>query len=195
MSPQGNTDFDVPWIERINDLARSEMDSDLNTSFNSSPELVKRVAVIRTSDRLSFKRCRRKWGWQSHLRHNLGPHQKASPLWLGSGIHFALEDFHGLRQFGGFPRPDPSNYKVSQAFKAYVRATYKQSKETLPDDWQDLTELGVGMMDYYQFQWLKYRDPLTTLVVDGVPQVEVNFRIPVPFNPTLLSLPGSSLPG
>lgn len=173
------------WVERINELAQAEMDRDLNTDVRvpGGNEAPRRVAVIRTSDRISFKRCRRKWGFQSHLRHNLGPHQKASPLWFGSGIHFALEDFHGLQQFGT-TLTGPS---ASESFKAYVRATYKQARDTLPDDWKELTELGVHMMDYYQHQWLRYRDPLTTLVVDGIPQVEVNFRIPIPFDPEKLA--------
>src|SRR5690348_3014935 len=77
-----------------------------------------RVAIIRTSDRSNFRRCRRRWNWQSHLRGNLTPIETASPLWFGSGFHYALEDFHGPRKF----------QHARDAFKAYVLATHKQSK-------------------------------------------------------------------
>lgn len=135
-----------------------------------------RVAVIRTSDRSNFRRCRRRWGWQSHLRGNLTPIESASPLWFGSGIHYALEDLHG-----------PHKYRHSvDAFKAYVKATHGLAKarnnaRLLPYDWPDLYKLGIGMLEYYQDLWLVARDPLQTFIVDGKPQVEVHALVPVPF--------------
>src|SRR4051812_22681517 len=74
-----------------------------------------RVAIIRTSDRTGFRRCRRRWGWSSHLKGNLAPREAISPLWFGSGFHFALEDFHGPRQYAS----------PIDAFNDFVRATYK----------------------------------------------------------------------
>lgn len=129
-----------------------------------------RLAVIRTSDRSSFKQCRRKWGWGSHLRGRLKPNQKASPLWFGSGIHFALEDIHGKQRF-------PNGV---EAFRAYARATHKQGPDTLPDDASDLVKVSDAMMDYYQNYWLKYRDPLKTYVHNGIPQTEASFEIEIP---------------
>lgn len=130
-----------------------------------------RVAVIRTSDRILFKSCRRKWGWNSHLRHNLGPKQNAAPLWLGSGFHFALEDFHGYNYFG----------HPKSAFDAYVKASQVHNPGRLPDDLDELVELGRGMLDYY-IVWLQQRphNTLKTLWIDGVPQVEVNARFRIP---------------
>ena len=57
----------------------------------------RRVAAIHTSDRGLYKSCRRKWFWQSHLRMGLEGYTRASPLWFGSGIHFALESVHGSK--------------------------------------------------------------------------------------------------
>ncbi len=133
----------------------------------------KRVAILRTSDRILFKRCRRRWGWNSHLRHNLGPKAGISPLWFGSGIHFALEDFHGYNRFG---------HPVA-AFDAYVKATQAHDAKGLPEDWEELWELGKGMLDYYVV-WLKQRNgtEFKTFWEKGIPQVEVNFRFPVPFD-------------
>lgn len=149
----------------------SVYESDLKPT-EEAYEQTGRIAVIRTSDRIMYKRCRRRWGWQSHMRGNLGSKQNAGPLWYGSGFHFALEDFHGARRF-------PT---AVEAFLAYVDATYNTNFRSLPADWQELRELGIGMLGYYENEWLQSRPPLRTFIYDGVPQVEVNFRIDIPFD-------------
>src|SRR5574343_280770 len=88
----------------------------------------RRAIIIRTSDRIAFKQCRRKWGWSSHLKRNLGPKYLASPLWFGSAIHYALEDFHGYKRFAN----------AADAFKAYCIATAKQHIRDLPTDANEL---------------------------------------------------------
>lgn len=135
-----------------------------------------RVAAIHTSDRGLYKSCRRRWHWQSHLRSGLEPFTKASPLWFGSGIHFALESVHGSQYY-------PSG---RAAFEDYVRASIEDAKDRLPPDWQDLLQLGRGMMDYYENEWLTGRDALPTYVKDGVPQIEVQFEVELPCPPELL---------
>lgn len=131
-----------------------------------------RVAIIRTSDRIAFRSCRRRWGWSSHLRHNLGPISAISPLWFGSGIHFALEDFHGWNRFG----------HPKAAFLAYVAARQAYDPHKIPDDVDQLIELGSAMMDYYVL-WLQQRknSVYRTYWHNGQPQVEVNFRIKIPW--------------
>lgn len=142
--------------------------------------------IMRTSDRLAFKQCRRKWGWSSHLKANLAPKALAAPLWFGSAIHYALEDFHGYNYFG----------RASSSFKAYCIATAKNWKRELPGDAQEHYHMGIAMMDYYQDMWLgayprkadeTYWAPNpTTGVLE--PQVEVNFEIPLDIsgNPLLV---------
>lgn len=133
-----------------------------------------RTAVIRTSDRMGFRRCRRRWGWQSHLRGNLTTIEGVAPLWFGTGIHFALEDFHGAKTYE----------HPTKAFEDYVRATYKQEKLTgkrLPLNWPDLVNLGRGMLGYYADTWLVARNPLKTFVWQGKPQVEVHALVEVPY--------------
>jgi PD-(D/E)XK nuclease superfamily len=135
--------------------------------------LTSTTALIRTSDRISFKRCRRRWGWSSHLKQNLGPKESQNPLWFGTGIHFALEDFHGYNVYGS----------PSEAFKAYCEATYRQRNTiAIPAVFPELKELGVGMMDYYEL-WLRDRPPLKTFWYNNRPQVEVRALIEVPWNP------------
>lgn len=130
-----------------------------------------RIAIIRTSDRITFKNCRRKWGWSSHLRHNLGPIQHADPLWFGTGFHFALEDFHGWNRFG-----HPVN-----AFEAWYKASLLQYGDRVPEDHEALKELGIGMLNHYII-WLQIRKNslLKTYWHNGEPQVEVNFKFRIP---------------
>lgn len=133
----------------------------------------KRIAIIRTSDRIAFKQCRRRWGWSSHLRHNLGPPGGVSALWYGTGFHFALEDFHGWNRFG---------HPVA-AFEAYYKVFKDYRPNKLPDDHVELLDLGRRMLDYYII-WLQQRihSQKKTYWLNGEPQVEVNFRFKIPFD-------------
>lgn len=137
-------------------------------SHRLDKETGERVAVLRTSDRISFLGCRRKWAWNSHLRDNLQAIVAADPLWMGSGMHYALEDFHGANIYG----------TPAMAYQAYAKAYARTYPKKVPPDWKELCKLGAEMMDYYVL-WLKGRDPLTTLVVDGIPQVEANIKVNV----------------
>ena len=121
--------------------------------------------ILRTSDRILFKRCRRLWGWMSHLRQGRSIREQADYLWFGTGIHFALEDFHGLNLYG----------HPAKAFVAFVEASKRA--EMLPGTWQEHLNLGIAIMSYYADEWLSCRPSLTTYEVDGIPQVEVNGAI------------------
>lgn len=122
---------------------------------------------VHNSDRVTFRRCRRKWNWSSRLRENLVPTTESrGPLWFGSGFHFALEDFHGYNRFG-----DPR-----RAFDAYVEA---HPKAALPNDVDELVKLGNEMLTYYVELWLPRHGALNTLWVDGMPQVEVSIEVSI----------------
>lgn len=125
--------------------------------------------IIRTSDRMLFKRCRRKWHFQSAMKLNLEPAQRAPYFWIGTGGHFALEDYHGYNYYG----------HPVEAFRAYVEAQRKSCPSALPDDWKEQAVLGEGILDYY-LTWLNGRDPLQTYWFNGEPQVEVRIRVPLP---------------
>ncbi len=131
-----------------------------------------RTAIIRTSDRMAFRNCRRRWAWSSHLMQDREPFTSVTPLWYGSGIHYALEDMFGWKQFE-FPE---------DAFKAYVKASYRYSPSGMPADWKEHLDLGIATLRYFRIAWLSNRSPLRTYVHEGVPQVEVNFLIDVPFD-------------
>ena len=130
-------------------------------------ESAARVLEIHTSDRILFKRCRRKWHFASPLRLHLEPvTQQRSALWFGTGFHFALEDYHGWNRFG----------HPVKAFRAYYEAF---RPEELPEDHAGLLQLAEGMLNYYLL-WLKRRDDFQTFWWQGHPQVEVDFEIPLP---------------
>lgn len=140
----------------------------------------RKAVILRTSDRIAFKQCRRKWAWSSHLKYNLSPVHLAAPLWFGSAVHYALEDYHGYNRFG---RP-------AEAFKAYCISTAQNWKRDLPSDAQEHYRLGIAVLDYYVDKWLAAyprkadetywdKNPTTGKME---PQVEVNFEIPIPID-------------
>ena len=118
--------------------------------------------VVRTSDRMLFKRCRRLWGWTSHLKMGLQIKEQPDYFWFGTGIHYALEDYHGINKYG----------HPGKAFLAYVEATRRSG--AAPPTWNDLQPLGLTMMSYYADYWLQTRDPLQTFLVGGKPQLEIH---------------------
>lgn len=138
--------------------------------------------TIRTSDRRVFRRCLRKWDFQSSLRQNLthkGTEQNIN-FWFGSGIHFALEDYHGWNQF-----QDPR-----RAFHAYYNAF---PEDELPLGAESHYELGMAMLSYY-LTWLErhnegpkfetawfYDDmtPAEPFAEGAHPAVEQQFYIPL----------------
>lgn len=138
--------------------------------------------TIRTSDRRVFRRCLRKWDFQSSLRQNLthkGTEQNIN-FWFGSGIHFALEDYHGWNQF-----KDPR-----RAFHAYYNAF---PEDELPLGAESHYELGMAMLSYY-LTWLErhnegpkfetawfYDDmtPAEPFAEGAHPAVEQQFYIPL----------------
>lgn len=123
------------------------------------------IPRIHTSDLIAWRRCRRKAYFSSYVWKNLDGLETSPYLWFGSGIHYALEDFHG--------------YKVwSHPVEAFNRFVKCWPEEKRPVDWEELVGLGKGMLEYYIDYWLPGREFFPTWVHDGEPQVEVNFEIP-----------------
>lgn len=124
--------------------------------------------ALHTHDRITFKRCRRKWHFSSPFGRHLQPKADimgVNPnLWFGSAIHFALEDYHG---FNRFDHP-------TEAFRAFVTAHKKHGE--VPETVEGLEELGEGMLNHY-VQWEKRRAKWKTVWKDGVPLVEMKFSL------------------
>lgn len=120
------------------------------------------LIVVRTSDRMLFKKCRRLWGWMSHMKMGLQIKEQADYFWFGTGMHYALEDYHGHNVYG----------HPAIAFQAFTEAT--RADNSAPGTCNELLPIGVGMMSYYADYWLKTRDPLKTFYLNGKPQLEVH---------------------
>lgn len=103
--------------------------------------------TVRTSERRVFRRCLRKWGFQSSKRMNLqrkGTEQNIN-FWFGSGIHFAMEDYFGYNRFG-----DPV-----KAFQAYYAAFPPYDR---PEGADEHYYLGLGMLDYFKEWYPKHNE-------------------------------------
>jgi hypothetical protein len=133
------------------------------------------IIPLHTSDRTTFKDCRRRWAWSSPAQQNLVP--KVSiyglylPFWFGTGIHYALEKHYdpflsedaevawetwfNLQWLGG-------QIKESEFDEFADRKPYEKDgkwfvqglSDVLPmpdvEEFQMLLELGKGMMRNYK---------------------------------------------
>lgn len=93
---------------------------------------------IGTSSGRSYRRCQRKWGFNSSFRLGL-EHQGVENnihFWFGSAIHWALEDYFGWNRFG-----DPR-----RALKAYYECFDVDDR---PNGAGEHYDLGIGMLEYF----------------------------------------------
>jgi hypothetical protein len=131
---------------------------------------------IHTSDRGTFKKCRRRWDWVSPIRQNLRPKLNyqgvAFPLWFGLGIHKALELYY-----------DPALKRdPEEVWNTWYHDSVRHIQETAPDiynndeqEFLDHLDLGLGMMRHYK-QWASIND-MWFEVID----TESNFSVPLGF--------------
>lgn len=138
---------------------------------------------VRTSDRRTFRRCMRKWDFQSSMRQNLthvGTEQNIN-FWFGSAIHFCMEDYHGYNKFQD---PRRALYAYYHAFK----------EDELPLGAEMNYGLGISMLTYYltwivrhnqqtgfETVWMN-RDtfqPMEKGEEGAAPAVEIPFYIPL----------------
>jgi hypothetical protein len=146
------------------------------------------IIPIHSSDRASFRRCRRYWDWSSPARHNLTVradiHGINMPMFFGTGIHYALEQYYtpsikrdpveawktwyDIQWRGGTVTEDWLDKVYDLKPKLVgpnmndetgpntVGSLYQVRglEDILPDpdhaEWDELYELGIGMMEYYK---------------------------------------------
>ncbi len=164
------------------------------------------IIPIHASDRGTFKQCRRRWDWSSPSRLNL--RAKASvmgvnvPLWFGTGIHYALEQYYSpvlqrdpeeaflywydLTWKGGTVTEselelsydsDPIPIKNPDTLQVTWRVRGLQ--EVLPDpnkeEFELHRELGIKMMQFYKM-YAQANDNFAVIMV------EHTFSIPLGFD-------------
>jgi hypothetical protein len=131
------------------------------------------VIPIHTSDRITFKQCRRKWDLSSRIRQNLKPKQPAKALEFGTAIHAALEVYYE-------PQLWRADREVVQqcTLARFIEVTkeHKAARGELSEedriDFEDRMDLGLGMLRHY-FQWAPAHDKFIPVLV------EAKFEVPI----------------
>lgn len=138
----------------------------------------KLVHEIHTSERKSFRSCRRRWDW--HFRESLYPLTTAKPLEFGVAYHIGMEVYYN---------PDTwdwdSEVREGLAIKAFVDSCEAQREKALEQnilfdadiekDYNERVELGKGMMKYY-FSKVAPKEDIGWKPV----KVEIAFMLPIP---------------
>ncbi len=148
--------------------------------------------VIRTSDRIAFKRCRRAWDLGSILRQNYVPTAGRKPLEFGTAWHAALEVYYRAETWELVRSGDPTTRSAIEAatlarFGAVCleqRTKYVDDNGDLPveaeQDFKERLELGRGMLQGYFIYALK-NDNFKVIAR------EVDFEVPITSGETWLT--------
>lgn len=139
------------------------------------------VHEIHTSERKSFRGCRRRWDWL--YRQHYYPRVTAKPLEFGVAYHVGMETFY---------RPEtwklPVDIKVERAIQEFTQECEKQKAEAikvglfndfeeLENDYDERIQLGTGMIRYHA----QYVHPKEDLARELIPvKVEIEFMVPIP---------------
>lgn len=143
------------------------------------------VQTIRTSERISFKKCRRLWDYTSQNRMALEPTRMSNALSFGIAIHVGLEHYYDPEYWD---LDDES--KKQRAIIAFTAAIEEQrAKERAANlgslgverdqEYDELQDLGSGMLEHYG-KWAPERDrelglvPLSVEEAIKIPIGEVN---------------------
>jgi len=124
---------------------------------------------IHVSDVLNFKRCRRRWGFSSPLMSHLEPKRPNTTLWLGTGVHYGLNEYYR----GNVKNP-------ADAFTSWADTAIKQIRNRVEltqeqfDKFLATRELGEGMLQHYT-RWAPEQDKPYTGLAE-----EYTFAVPLP---------------
>jgi hypothetical protein len=110
---------------------------------------------VHTSERRSFRGCRRRWDWIS--RQFYYPRVTPRPLEFGVAFHAAMEAYY-RSYLGLFTNPDPGA-SLAMALGTFKRVTREQRLNytklngdidpEMSADYKDRVDLGVKMLTYY----------------------------------------------
>lgn len=143
------------------------------------------MTSIRTSERISFKKCRRLWDYTSQNRMGLEPVRMNNNLSFGIAIHVGLEKYYDPKYWD---LDDQS--KLQRAIIGFTVTIEKQRAEERKanlgslsiereEEYDELTNLGAAMLTHYG-DWAPERDrelgltPLSVEEAIKVPIGEVN---------------------
>ena len=148
----------------------------------SVDDLIERKLVheIHTSERKSYRACRRRWNWL--FRESRYPYVTAKPLEFGSAYHLAQEVYYNPDMWN-WPRDVVARYaikvfvdKCEEQRKAFLEQTsVPYLEEEAQVDYDERVVLGQGMLKYYFFKIAPNIDAGWTPV-----KVEIAFMVAIP---------------
>jgi hypothetical protein len=105
--------------------------------------------MVRTSERLLFKRCR--WAWDRDFNDRLRPRRTAPALRFGSLVHSALEAYYKPGTKRG-PAPAKTFWRL---FQADVEEQGALGYHDEDGKWSDAGEMGVQLLEDYVVEYGK----------------------------------------
>lgn len=135
--------------------------------------------IVRTSDRLSFKGCRRRWNWVSDNREGWKPISIAPALAFGSDIHIGLETYYEPTTWS-VPREQILPLTISAFLTSmkdrkllYLKTTKRESLDDAEqEEYLETQELGKGMLTGYA-KWAPKHDDFKVVAT------ELKFEVPL----------------
>jgi hypothetical protein len=115
------------------------------------------------------------WDWQSRLRRGLQKEELAAPLFLGQGVHVALDHFYSM------PEQERSLPLLTGAYILWIQKRVERMKEYGGPLWEseqdmvsDMRALGLGMLEHY-WLWSRKADEEWDFL-----STEELFNVPLP---------------
>lgn len=156
------------------------------------------IIPIHTSDRATFKGCRRKWNWSSPARNNLTRRVDVfgiyPPFWFGTGIHYAIEKYYNpsytedivvafetwfnMQVNGGTITENELPEYADRNPRELPNGLYSVDglADLMPfynaDEMDEYKAIGIGMLTYYK-EYAAANDNFTVIAV------EQTFSVPI----------------
>jgi len=136
-------------------------------------------AIIRTSDRSQFRRCRQKWDFTSKIRQDWEYVPGVEPLDFGIGIHAGADTYYKPETWRGTAaQRRVVEYESTLSFLTHMHDWRKRLKrseqwESQKARWEELVVLGLGMLEHY-FKWAPKNDKFKPV------KSEIEFEVPIP---------------
>lgn len=144
------------------------------------------MTTIRTSERTTFKKCRRLWDYTSQNRKALEPVRMDNNLAFGIAVHVGLEAYYNPDTWDYLDDRSKTEVAVAKFVEEMARQLSEEKKANLGDvtterqqEYDDFIELGTGMLRHYG-EWAPERDrelgliPVAVEEAIKVPLGEVN---------------------
>jgi len=137
--------------------------------------------IIRTSDRIAWKRCRRAHHFGSTMHRNLVPLRGSKPLEFGTDMHEAWGVLYNPLTWPLVKNSKTRGVILESVRQTFIKANYEHKKlyregdgysVDVEEDFKERQELGLGMLDAY-FDWQIGVDTFTPT------HVEVDFEVPI----------------